>query len=142
MRVLVWGGSGWICSELVPYLAARGHAVTRLVRREVDGVGWDPAARTIDRAALNGVDAVIHLSGESVLARWTADNQAAIRASRVDSTAFLATTLAALDRKPALLVTPSPIGYYGNPADESLTDDSPPCTGFLAQVFRAWQQPP
>jgi len=139
MRVLVSGASGLIGSELVPYLAARGHAVTRLVRREVDGVRWDPAARTIDRAALNGVDAVIHLSGESVLARWTAVKQAAIRASRVDSTAFLATTLAALERKPALLVTASAIGYYGNRGDEPLTEDSPPGTGFLAELCRAWE---
>jgi uncharacterized protein (TIGR01777 family) len=139
MRVLVSGASGLIGSALVPYLAARGHTVARLVRREVDGVRWDPAARTIDRAALEGFDAVVHLSGESVLARWTPAKQAAIRASRVDSTAFLAGVLAALDRKPAVLVTASAIGYYGDRGDEPLTEDSPPGSGFLADVCRAWE---
>jgi uncharacterized protein len=128
-----------IGSALVPYLAARGHAVDRLVRREVDGVRWDPAHRTIDRAALSRYDAVIHLSGESVLARWTPAKQAAIRASRVDSTAFLATTLAALDRKPAVLITASAIGYYGDRGDEPLTETSPPGAGFLAEVCQAWE---
>jgi uncharacterized protein (TIGR01777 family) len=139
MRVLVSGASGLIGSALVPYLAARGHTVARLVRREVDGVRWDPAARTIDRAALEGFDAVVHLSGESVLARWTPAKQAAIRASRVDSTAFLAGVLAALDRKPAVLVTASAIGYYGDRADEPLTEESPPGSGFLADVCQAWE---
>jgi uncharacterized protein (TIGR01777 family) len=139
MRVLVSGASGLIGSALVPYLEGRGHTVARLVRREVDGVRWDPGARTIDRAALTRFDAVIHLSGESVLARWTPAKQAAIRASRVDSTAFLATTLAALDRKPAVLVTASAIGYYGDRGDELVTEDSPPGSGFLADVCRAWE---
>ena len=139
MRVLVSGASGLVGSALVPYLGARGHTVARLVRREVDGVRWDPAARVIDRAALTGIDAVIHLSGESVLARWTPAKQAAIRASRVDSTAFLAATLAALDRKPAVLITASAIGYYGDRGDEPLTEASPPGTGFLADLCQAWE---
>jgi len=139
MRVLVSGASGLIGSALVPYLEGRGHTVAKLVRRDVEGVRWDPAARTIDRAALTQFDAVIHLSGESVLARWTPAKQAAIRASRVDSTAFLAGVLAALDRKPAVLVTASAIGYYGDRGDEPLTEDSPPGSGFLAGVCRAWE---
>lgn len=139
MRVLVSGASGLIGSELVPYLETRGHTVARLVRREVDGIRWDPAARTIDRVSLTQFDAVIHLSGENVLARWTPAKQAAIRASRVDSTAFLATTLAALDRKPAVLITASAIGYYGDRGDEPLTEDSAPGSGFLADVCRAWE---
>jgi len=139
MRVLVSGASGLVGSRLVPYLAARGHTVTRLVRRDVEGVRWDPARRTIDRAAVAAVDAVIHLSGESVLARWTPATQAAIRASRVDSTEFLATTLASLERPPAVFITASAIGYYGDRGDEQLTEDSAPGSGFLADVCRAWE---
>lgn len=139
MRVLVSGASGVIGSALVPYLEGRGHTVARLVRRAVDGVRWDPAARTIDRAALTGFDAVVHLSGESVLARWTAAKQAAIRASRVDSTAFLAGVLATLDRRPDVLISASAIGYYGDRGDEPLTEDSTPGSGFLADVCRDWE---
>ena len=139
MRVVVSGASGLIGSGLVPYVTARGHTVTRLVRRGADGVRWDPVRRTIDRAALAGCDAVIHLSGESVLGRWTPAKQAAIRASRVDTTAFLAATLASLERPPAVLVTASAIGYYGDRGDEPLTEDSAPGSGLLADVCRAWE---
>ena len=139
MRVLVSGASGLIGSGLVPYLAARGYTVARLVRRGSDGVMWDPARRTIDRAALTGFDAVIHLSGESVLGRWTAAKQAAIRSSRVDTTAFLATTLASLAQRPRVFVTASAVGYYGDRGDETLTENSQPGTGFLADVSRAWE---
>jgi uncharacterized protein (TIGR01777 family) len=139
MRVLVSGASGLIGSGLVPYLETRGHTVVRLVRRAVEGVRWYPVRRTVERAALAGFEAVIHLSGESVLGRWTPAKQAAIRASRVDTTAFLAATLASLEHPPAVLVTASAIGYYGDRGDETLTEDSPPGTGFLADVCRAWE---
>ena len=139
MRVLVSGASGLIGSGLVPYLAARGHTVVRLVRRGSDGVAWDPARRTIDRAGLGGSDAVIHLSGESVLGRWTAAKQAAIRSSRVDTTAFLAATLASLEQRPRVLVSASAVGFYGDRGDETLTEDSAPGSGLLADVSRAWE---
>ena len=54
---------------LVPALRAAGHDVLRLVRREEaasDEIRWDPAAGELDAARLQGVDAVVSLSGANV----------------------------------------------------------------------------
>ena len=142
VSITVTGASGLIGSALVPVLTAAGHAVTRLVRR-TPGPGearWNPGAGQIDAAALEGVDVVVHLAGENIAsARWTGERKRTIRQSRVMGTGLLARTLAALDRKPRLLVSASAIGIYGNRADASLTESDPPGTGFLAELGRDWE---
>jgi NAD dependent epimerase/dehydratase family enzyme len=68
MRILVTGASGLIGSAMVPFLTTGGHTVVRLGRsgRGADTIMWDPAVGSIDRAALEGFDAVVHLAGESM----------------------------------------------------------------------------
>lgn len=142
LRILVTGAGGLIGSALVPYLTTGGHAVVRLGRAAggADAVHWDPAAGTIDRAALEGVDAVVHLAGESVAGgRWTAEKKARIRDSRVDGTRLLADALAGLARPPKVLVSASAIGIYGDRGADVVREDSPPGAGFLADVCRAWE---
>lgn len=145
MRVLVSGASGLVGSALVPALQHEGHEVVRLVRSRAAGAGeiaWDPAAGTLDTAALAAAqfDSVIHLAGESVAEkRWTPEQKARIKDSRVQSTALLAESLAALEHPPASFLCASAIGYYGNRGEEALSEDSRPGTGFLADVCRAWE---
>jgi hypothetical protein len=142
VRVAVAGASGLLGSALVRRLAADGHTVLRLVRRAPRGAGevrWDPAAGVVDAAALEGVDAVVNLAGENVGERWSAERKARIRASRVDATHLLATTLAGLQRKPRVLVNASAVGIYGDRGDERLDETSAPGGGFLAEVVRDWE---
>jgi len=144
MKVLVSGSSGLIGSALIPSLTAGGHSVVPLVRstivRRSGSVRWDPVAGALDRAALEGFDAVVHLGGEDISAgKWTAAKKARIRQSRVDSTGLLARTLASLKRPPGVLACASAIGYYGDRGDEILTEESGPGAGFLAGVCRDWE---
>lgn len=144
MKVLVTGSTGLIGSALVPFLAARGHEVVRLVRSQPQPgeaeVHWDPAAGRIDVAGLEGLDAVIHLAGENIAAgRWTAARKARIRDSRVQGTRLLAETLARLSRPPKVLVCASAVGYYGDRGDDLLREDSPPGQGFLADLCQEWE---
>ena len=142
MKVVVSGASGLIGSALVPALEAAGHDVVRLVRREARGaseVAWDPAAGTIDSAALAGVDAAVNLSGANLNLRWTAARKAEIRDSRVSSTSLLARTLAELEPRPRVFVSAGGCGIYGDRGDEALTEESELGTGFLADVGRAWE---
>jgi uncharacterized protein (TIGR01777 family) len=142
MKVVVSGASGLLGSALVPALEAAGHDVQRLVRREPRGpseVAWDPAAGTIDVAALAGIDGAVNLSGANLNRRWTAARKHEIRDSRVSSTSLLARTLAELEPRPRVFVSAGGCGIYGNRGDEVLTEESELGTGFLADVGRAWE---
>jgi uncharacterized protein (TIGR01777 family) len=104
-----------------------------------DGPHWDPAAGTIDRAALEGLDAVVHLAGATIAGRFTERHRREVRESRIAGTRLLARTLASLARKPRVLVSASAVGIYGDRGDELLDESRPPGDGFLADVARQWE---
>ena len=145
-RVLVSGVSGPIGAALLASLKASAAQVARLMRTssgggpagEEESISWDPA-KPISPDAVSGFDAVIHLAGESIVGRWTAAKKAKIRDSRVVGTGNLAQALAQAKEKPRVFVCGSAIGYYGNRGDEVLNEQSPPGTGFLADVCREWE---
>ena len=82
----------------------------------------------------------MHLAGESIVGRWTAEKRARIRDSRVTGTKTLCDALAQLSSPPKVLVSASAIGYYGNRGDQVLTEESPAGQGFLAEVCQAWEE--
>ena len=143
VRILVTGSSGLVGAGVVSALRAAGHDVVRLVRhaaRGDDQISWDPANGRINAAALEGLDAVIHLAGENVAGRrWTARQKASIRASRVDGTALLSAALTRCQAPPRVVVGASAIGYYGSRADEVMTEHSGPGADFLAETCRDWE---
>lgn len=142
MNVVVSGSSGLVGSALVPFLTAGGHSVRRLVREggAVGDIGWRPERREFDARPLDGVDAVIHLAGDSIAdGRWNAAKKQRIRDSRVVGTQLLARGLAGLAKKPKVLICASAIGFYGTRGDEWLDEQSALGSGFLADVCREWE---
>lgn len=143
MNILVTGSRGLIGRALVPFLTAGGHRVIRLVRAKVSSdagdVVWDPAAGMIDRAALAGLEAVVHLAGENIFGRWTARKKAQIRDSRVHATRLLSESLAQLSRPPRVFVCASAVGFYGDRGSEILREESASGSSFLAEVCREWE---
>ena len=143
MRVAITGSTGLIGAALVERLRGEGNTVSRLVRsrgKAAPGdVMWDPGAGTIDAAALEGVDAVVHRAGENVGTRWTEQKKRQIMESRVNGTRLIAQAVAGLQRRPRVLVQASATGIYGDRGDEALDESSPPGTGFLADVGRQWE---
>jgi uncharacterized protein (TIGR01777 family) len=124
-------------------LVGRGDQAMRLVRRpprSPDETFWDPVLGAIDRAPLEGLDAAVHLAGESLAAgRWTKARKQRIWQSRVEATRLLAETLARLERPPRVLISASGVNVYGDRGDETLTEDSAPGQGFLADLVQAWE---
>lgn len=145
MRVLVSGSHGLIGTALIDTLRSSGHEVGRIVRTqartgaEPSDVTWDAESRTLDTAAMEGSDAVVHLAGVPLGRRWTDSYKKRVRDSRVQGTTQLATALANLERPPKVMVSASAIGYYGDRGDEELTEDSTPGTGFLAELVQDWE---
>ena len=144
MKILISGSSGLIGRALTAALEGDGRATAALVRpssASSDGVRWDPDAGTIDAAALEGFDAVIHLAGENIAdRRWTDARKARIRDSRVRGTSLLADALAGLDRKPRAMLCASAAGYYGDRGSETLSDGAASGAGFLAETTREWEE--
>jgi uncharacterized protein (TIGR01777 family) len=136
MRIAVTGSSGLVGSSLLPVVVRAGHDVVRLKRP----AQWDPETNTIDAAPLSGVDAVVHLAGESIAGgRWTAARKQRILDSRVKGTKLIAEAISRMERPPQVLVSASAIGYYGDRGEEVLSEESPAGTGFLADVCRQWE---
>ncbi|HEX4461255.1 MAG TPA: TIGR01777 family oxidoreductase [Polyangia bacterium] len=142
--IVVSGASGLIGRALCAFLSTGGHRVKRLVRhvaRGADEIFWDPRAGRIDDRALaaDDVDAVVHLAGAGVAdARWTAARKRELRDSRVHGTSLLASALARLERKPAVMVSASAVGYYGT-RDREVDESSAPGADFLADVCVEWE---
>jgi uncharacterized protein (TIGR01777 family) len=142
VRVVVSGASGLIGSALVPRLAARGHDVTRLVRRTARAgeSQWDPARGVVDAGLVGGSDAIVHLSGAGIGdKRWSNSYKREILDSRVKSTKLLASVIAGAARRPGVFLSGSAIGFYGARGDEVLDETSAAGSGFLADVCREWE---
>jgi len=143
MRVAISGASGLVGSALIPALTSAGHQVRTMVRPggrcPPGSIAWDPQAGSLDLAALEGVDAVVHLAGESIASRWTEERKRRIRESRVKGTRLVAESLARLAATPSVLVCASAVGIYGPRRAEPLDETTAPGTGFLADVCRAWE---
>ena len=144
MRVLVSGSTGLIGSMLFENLEASGHEVVRLLRPQspgaAQGILWDPATGSLDRREIEGFDAVVHLAGENIAnRRWSADQMARIRDSRIGGTRLLAGTLASLESPPSVFACASAGGYYGNRGSEVLSEDARPGGGFMANSTKEWE---
>ncbi len=140
MRIAITGASGLIGTALTEEFRKRSDEVTPVSRSGGPGVvRWNPRRAEIDAAALEGHDVVVNLAGENVAGIWTHEKKRRILESRVKGTALLARTLTSLKKKPAVLVSGSATGFYGDretPVDES----SPRGDGFLAEVVEAWER--
>ncbi|MFW6040168.1 MAG: TIGR01777 family oxidoreductase [Gemmatimonadota bacterium] len=148
LRVAVSGASGMIGGELSRVLSTAGHEPVALERPASErpgaagaSIAWDIGAGTIDRAALEGLDAVVHLAGEPIAGdRWTPERKERILDSRVEGTRLLSEALAALENPPDVLVCASAIGLYGDRGDVRLEETAAPGDGVLPRVVRAWEE--
>ncbi|MSR68950.1 MAG: TIGR01777 family protein [Phycisphaerales bacterium] len=141
--IAVTGSTGSVGQVLCAALTQSGDRVIRLVRAVArcapDEVLWDPQGGW-DCTSLEGIDAVVHLAGENIAAgRWSAARKRSIMQSRSVGTRTLCEKLAALDRPPAVVVSASAVGYYGNCAWPPLDESAPQGDGFLSEVTSAWE---
>jgi len=139
--VAMTGSSGLVGTALAALLSTGGHRVIRLVRRDPannDERRWVPDAPAAD--LLEGVDAVVHLAGESIAGRFTEAHRRAIRDSRIEPTRRLAELAAESGAHVRTFVSASAVGIYGyDRGDAVLCEESARGNGFLADVVADWE---
>jgi uncharacterized protein (TIGR01777 family) len=148
-KVLITGANGLIGTALAASLARDGHSIVGLVRDVARAAprlpgaklfAWDGTKGPFPVEALEGVDVVVNLAGESIGGkRWSDERKRALRDSRVTTTRALVDALRGLAKRPRLLVQASGVGAYGDRGEEIVTEASPVGTGFLAEMARDWE---
>jgi uncharacterized protein (TIGR01777 family) len=157
MKIVIAGGTGFLGSPLAEMYAEDGHEVRVLSRSLIPGdtrhdpgtgvpgitrVGWKPDGSTGPWApVLEGADAVINLSGESLSGkRWTPQRKAEFRTSRILATRSLAAAVLAARTPPPVFISGSAVGYYGPRDGQPLNESDPPGSDFLANLCVEWEQ--
>ena len=137
MRLGITGASGFIGRRAAEMARVRGWEVVPFSRtpRNAATRKFVPG----EPADVDGLDAVLHLAGESVLGLWTAKKRARIMDSRVLGTRSIVDGFARAKHPPRVLISGSAIGYYGDTGDREVDESSAPGAGFLADVCRAWE---
>jgi uncharacterized protein (TIGR01777 family) len=153
MHTVIAGGTGFLGRHLAASLASAGHHVTVLSRHRVPAhaattddmtrfVQWSPDGTPGPwTSACSGADVIINLAGESIGSkRWSHQRQALLRESRLGPTRTLVTFIQQSRPRPALFISGSAVGYYGNRGDAPVAEDAPAGHDFLAQLAFEWEQ--
>ena len=151
MKLLLTGATGFVGRHLLRRLLVDGHQLAALSRDPVAAAGrlprpvsvfrWDALAGLPPAEALQGLDGVIHLAGESIAGvRWNPARKRLLADSRVGATERLMVALRERARPgPRVVIASSGIGYYGDRGDEVLHEGAVSGTDFLARLCAGWE---
>jgi hypothetical protein len=145
MHILITGGTGLIGRRLCQALLAEGHELTVFSRKpdsvaEKCGAGVHAIGSLSEWRPSMAFDAVVNLAGEPIVdQRWTDKRKQVLWDSRISLTEELVRRMSAAERKPAVLLSGSAIGYYGGRGDEVLDETSSAGTDFPARLCVGWE---
>jgi uncharacterized protein len=144
MRIGITGATGFIGTALAQAAGSHGHQIVVFSRKTNLNLPWASEVRSFKPEAdqpldASGLDALVHLAGESIMGYWTADKKRRIRESRVPVTERIAECLKTATSPPKIFLCGSASGAYGDRGDERLSEKSPFGSGFLAEVCQGWE---
>jgi uncharacterized protein (TIGR01777 family) len=141
MHIGITGASGFLGQQIVRDALSRGHRVTPFSRRARASASGSETARVFGPAIdLSGIEAIVHLAGESILGLWTEQKRKKILQSRIEGTRWIVDAIGRTKNKPSVLVSASGAGIYGDRGEELLTErSSVTSAGFLAEVATVWE---
>jgi uncharacterized protein len=141
MHIGITGASGFLGRQIIQDALARGHHVTPFSRRTGNAFSGCESVRSYGpEIDLNGIEAIVHLAGESILGLWTKKKRDKILRSRIGGTRWIVDAIGRARNRPSILVSASGAGIYGDRGEENLTESSSTSpTGFLAEVATVWE---
>jgi len=145
VKIVVAGGTGFIGSAQCSSLVRDGHEVVILSRGTPSPayprhMPWDGKSLGAWADEVASADAVVNLAGASIAARaWTAQRKRTLYSSRMEPTSALVRAIERADPRPPLLISASAVGYYGDTGDETVAENHPPGTDFLAGLVVEWE---
>ncbi len=142
MKIGITGATGFIGTHLATLARQHGHDLVAFSRTPKNPKPGFTETRKFDLDAtpdLSGLDAIVHLAGESIMGLWTPPKKRRILDSRVEGTRRIVEALATNPDGPRTFICGSAIGYYGDTGDTAVDETSPAGTGFLAKVSRLWE---
>ncbi|MBW2225711.1 MAG: TIGR01777 family oxidoreductase [Deltaproteobacteria bacterium] len=147
MKVFITGGSGFVGTRLIHDLIDRGHRVIAVGTSSAHKnppnenfryISADTTLKGPWQDALEDVDAIINLAGRNIFKLWSDTYKNQIYNSRILTTRNLVEAVP--ESKGIILCSTSGAGYYGNRADEVLTEDASSGSDFLAKVGIDWEK--
>lgn len=146
MRILIAGGTGFIGKAMLREWAAH-HTIEVLTRDpskaqlppNARAVGWDGKTLGAWTQHVEGADVLINLAGETIAQRWNPEVKQRLWDSRVKTTELLVQAVQSAQSPPRVMLQASAIGIYDQNPETTCDEDSPPATGFLADLGKAWE---
>lgn len=150
MKVLIFGGTGFLGRNLIEALPPSGYQVSVVTRNgqitanrlgdSIEIIEWDNISPLSSIYEFKEIDAVINLAGESIgNRRWSGSVKQEIMDSRIRTTRVIVTAINDGTIQPKVLINASAVGYYGPLQDEKVTESAEPGRDFLAEVCRNWE---
>ena len=145
MHILLTGGTGLIGRQLCRHWLAQGHRVT-VWSRQPETVAQVCGAQVLGvgrlQEVIGAVDAVVNLAGAPITDRpWTHKRKTLLWSSRINLTETLLAWMESLEQKPAVLISGSAVGWYGDGGERELTEASGPVQDdFPSQLCIAWEE--
>ncbi|UII56638.1 TIGR01777 family oxidoreductase [Cytobacillus spongiae] len=149
MKIAIAGGTGFVGKALTRELLNRGDEVYILTRNTSNKTSTQPNLHYVQwlnnndkpEEQLYHTDVLINLAGESINNRWTAENKAKIVESRQRATSEMISIIQKMDKKPAVLINASAVGYYGTSLSEVFTEETTTSgDDFLAKTVNQWEE--
>lgn len=147
MDILITGSTGLLGRALCKALLARGARLTVLSRRPERvaarcGDGVQAMASLVEWTPARYFDVVINLAGAPIVdLPWSEARQAVLRDSRIALTQDLVAAMARAERKPAVLLSGSAIGIYGDSGELPCREGGPglQVADFAARLCSDWE---
>lgn len=148
MRIMIAGGTGLIGSRLTEQLVPTGNEIIILTRKPhdvripngVSALRWDGYTPRGWQDLITGNTVIVNLAGRNPANwRWTDDHKQRVYQSRIDTSKAIVEAIRRAPNKPLALIQASAVGYYGSHGTDPITEETPPTTGFRAEVCIDWE---